>query len=293
MDSSYFSIIIFIIITIVYCLFSKKPINIDSYSSDNELKADSTNFTTLGIYFLLVITSQFIINSIYLINKCGGSAGNNIGIAAFTTFLPWIFILGAVIAVLIIFPGFKSAFSNVVGYFAVSTKANEILGSILIDPDIEKSINQQDNIPITTDNATNDETVLKGGNKEQLQKTAQLILKLCSNKSILINQMTPENFMKVWNLMTPLMKDGGNGPDIGAKQAELLKLVVTKDNIGEMMWYIYTGILLSSIVSFRLATQGCIKSVEQLKASHDEYLQKEAEAKKQQELNNAYSVKLT
>ena len=284
MDSSYFSIIIFIIITIAYCLFAKKPIKVDSYSSDNELKADSTNFTTLGIYFLIVVTSQFIINSIYLINKCGGSAGNNIGLAAFTTFLPWIFIFGAVIAILIIFPGFKSAFSNVVGYFAISSKANEILGSILIDPDIEKSINNGEN---------STETPLNEGDKSQLQKTAQLILKLCSNKSILINQMTPENFMKVWNLMTSLMKDNGKGPDIEAKQAELLKLVVTKDNIGEMMWYIYTGILLSSIVSFRLATQGCIKSVEQLKASHDEYLQKEAEAKKQKDLNNAYSVKLT
>ena len=278
MDSSYFSIIIFIIITVAYCLFGKKPITVNSYSSDNELNANVTNFGTLGVYFLVVVTSQFIINSIYLINKCGGSAGNNIGIAAFVTFLPWIFIFGAVIAILIIFPGFKGAFSNVVGYFAIAGKANEILSSILVDTDIDKSIDSEN---------------VSSEDKSHLQKSAQLILKLCSNKSILINQMTPENFMKVWNLMTSLMRNNGKGPEIEAKQAELLKLVVTKDNIGEMMWYIYTGILLSSIISFRLTTQGCVKSVEQLKASHDEYLQKEAEAQKQQELNNAYPVKIT
>lgn len=278
MDSSYFSIIIFIIITVAYCLFGKKPITVNSYSSDNELNANVTNFGTLGVYFLVVVTSQFIINSIYLINKCGGSAGNNIGIAAFVTFLPWIFIFGAVIAILIIFPGFKGAFSNVVGYFAIAGKANEILSSILVDTDIDKSIDNEN---------------VSSEDKSHLQKSAQLILKLCSNKSILINQMTPENFMKVWNLMTSLMINNGKGPEIEAKQAELLKLVVTKDNIGEMMWYIYTGILLSSIISFRLTTQGCVKSVEQLKASHDEYLQKEAEAQKQQELNNAYPVKIT
>jgi hypothetical protein len=275
MDSSYFSIIIFIIITIVYCFFGKPDITTSSYTPENELISNTNNLMTLGIYFLVVIFSQFTVNSIYLINKCGGSAVNNIGVAGFITFLPWIFIFGAVIAILIIFPGFKGAFSNVVGYFAISGKADEILGNILVDANIQQSINNE---PITDES------------KSQLQKSAQLILKLCSNKSILINQMTPENFMKIWTVMLPLMKNGGNIPDIDSTKAELLKLVVTKDNIGEMMWYIYTGILLASIISFRLATQGCVKSVEQLKESHDEYLKKEQDAKKQQELNKAYPV---
>ena len=278
MDNSYISIIIFTIITIVYCFFGKTPLTIESYSPQHDLTISTTNFTTLGIYFLVVIASQFAVNSVYLINKCGGSAGNNIGIAALNTFLPWIFIFGAVIAVLIMYPGFKGAFSNVVGYFAIAGKANDILGSILVDSKIQKTINSEG---------------MSVDKKNDLQKSAELILKLCSNKSILINQMTPENFMKIWDVMVPLMKDDGNIPGLENKQNELLKLVIMKDNIGEMMWYICTGILLASFISFNLATQGCVKSIEQLKASHDEYLQKEAEAKKQQELNNAFPVTIT
>lgn len=278
MDNSYFSIIIFTIITIVYCFFGKTPLTIKSYSPDHELTVSTTNFTTLGIYFLVVIASQFAVNSIYLINKCGGSAGNNIGIAAFNTFLPWIFIFGAVIAVLVIYPGFKGAFSNVVGYFAIAGKANDILGSILVDSKIQNTINSEG---------------LSVDKKNEIQKSAELILKLCSNKSILINQMTPENFMKIWDVMIPLMKDDGKIPGLETKQTDLLKLIIMKDNIGEMMWYICTGILLASFISYNLATQGCVKSIEQLKASHDEYLQKEAEAKKQQELNNAYIATIT
>ena len=125
-----------------------------------------------------------------------------------------------------------------------------------------------------------------------LKKSAQLILKICSNKSIIINQLTPENFMKGWNGMKFLMKDGGNSPDIENKQVELLKLVVFKDNIGEMMWYIYTGILLSSIISFRLASHGCEKTIEQLKENQQEYIQKEADIRKQQQINNANPLKL-
>lgn len=278
MDNSYLSIIVFIIITVVYCLFGKKQITLDSYLPDGQLKPNATSLATLGIYFLVVISSQFAINSTYLINKCGGSAGNNIAIAALITFLPWIFIFGIVIATLIIFPGFKSPFANVVGYFAISRKANEILGNILVDTDIDKAI---------TDEKISVE------DKNKLQKSAQLILKLCANKSVLINQITPENFISAWNTMSSLMKDFGKSPEILKQKEELLKLVVLKDNIGEMMWYIYTCVLLASIISFQLATQGCNKTVEQLKEGQAEWINKQSKEKKKQELVNANPVKIT
>jgi len=57
------------------------------------------------------------------------------------------------------------------------------------------------------------------------------------------------------------------------KQEELLHLVTLKDNIGEACWYVYAGILVSSIVAYNLATRGCVKSVEQIKKEHDEYIE--------------------
>ena len=63
-------------------------------------------------------------------SKCGGSLDKNIGAAALFTFIPWILIFGVMLAVLIIFPSFKNAFSNVIGYYVVSGQANELFGII-------------------------------------------------------------------------------------------------------------------------------------------------------------------
>ena len=70
-------------------------------------------------------------------------------------------------------------------------------------------------------------------------------------------------------------------------QTQLLNLVSLKDNIGEAFWYIYTAILISSIVYYNLATRGCVKSVDQIKADRDTYIQQEEEADKQKELDNS------
>jgi hypothetical protein len=220
--------------------------------------------------------SQFLINSLFLINKCGGNSTTNVGVAALMTFVPWTLIFGVMLAVLMMYPGLKTAFSDVIGYFAVAGKANDILTSILVDTSIDDSIN--------TSGDMND--LAKG----TMKKSAEAILKLCGNKSVLINQMSPENFLSMWDVMKPLMKDGGNIPDIQKQQADLLGLVVLKDNIGEGLWYLYTAVFLTSIISFNLATRGCRKTVDQLKASHDEYLKQEEEAQKQKELNNSTTM---
>jgi hypothetical protein len=78
----------------------------------------------------------------------------------------------------------------------------------------------------------------------------------------------------------------GSYDNIDIKQ-KLLDLVILKDNIGEAFWYVYTSILISSIVYYNLATRGCIKSVEQIKSDHDNYIKKEEELNKQNELNNS------
>jgi len=284
MDIAYLSIIIFTIITIIFCLFFKVPINLPGNSeisieeySNIYSGVYSQNLIRLGLYFVITIVIQFILNTIYIVNKCGGSASNNVGAAAVITFFPWVFIFGIVIIVLLMFPGFKTPFTNVVGYFAIASSANQIMTNIFdTDANIEDAINKE---------GLTDEM------KVNRKKSAELILKICGNKSLIMNQMSPENFLSVWNGMKSLMKQGMG--DFSKERQDLLNLVVMKDSIGDMMWYIYTAVLLSSIVSFKLASRGCVKSIDQLKASHDEFLQQEAEAKKQQELNNSQPVILT
>ena len=39
------------------------------------------------------------------------------------------------------------------------------------------------------------------------------------------------------------------------------------------MWYIYTAILVSSIVYYNLATKGCLRDVNSIKTNYNQYIQ--------------------
>ena len=275
MDISFLSLIIFTIITILYFAIPSigKPELTMNDLVDDTAKSNyySRNIKSLAFYFGIIVVSQFFLNTGYLLSKCGGSINKNIGAAALFTFIPWVLIFGVMLAVLVIFPGFKTAFSDVIGYYAVAGSANDIFSSMLIGTDINDMIDK-----------TNDEQ-----KKRELSQAAEAIMKICGNKSILINQMNPDNFLDIWKTLKSLMLPGVyENMEI---QKQLLDLVVLKDNIGEALWYIYTSILISSIVYYNLATRGCVKDIDQIKAQHDDYIKQQEEISKQQEINNSTS----
>jgi hypothetical protein len=245
MDVSFQSLILFTIITIAYFMVPSigKPRLLLNDFQDNQQQFFKKHVFSLGLYLGVILTTQLFLNVGYLMSKCGGAIGQNIGAAALYTFIPWIFIFGCILIVIVAFPGFKTAFSDVVGYYIVASRANDILATILKDTSIQ----------------TND---------KNLNNAAEAIVKMMGNKSILINQMNPQNFNNVWTTLQPLMK-GNENDEI---KQELLDLVIIKDNIGEAFWYIYTAILINSIVYYNLATKGCQKSVDQIKADHDAYI---------------------
>ena len=285
MDPTYLSLLLFAIITLVYYLVKPKlsvdtlfgetitkkiiengvEVEVNETISSDDAMANYTkkNYLYLLIYVLLTVVSQFFINVSIIVNKCGGSLKDNFSAAAIMTFLPWTFIFGSVVLSLIVFPGFKSAFSNVVGYFIVAGQANEILNKLLVHANMQEAINTADTTP---------------EKKAGLQKAAEAIIKLCGNTSIMINQMVPENFVQYWSILQPLMKDEYQQPssELSMLQEQLLGTVVMRDTIGEIMWYIYTAVLLISIVQYNIATRGCVLDAATVKANHDKYLEEEA-----------------
>lgn len=273
MDISLLSLISFTIITIIYFAFpsiGKPQLTLNDLENDETMMGFyNKTIYSLAFYIGIVVVSQFFLNTSYLISKCGGSINKNIGAAALFTFIPWLLIFAVMVTVIIIFPGFKTAFSDVIGYFVVSNSANDILSSILRGTDLNEMIEK------TSDS----------NEKKELTKAADAILKICGNKSILINQMNPDNFLNIWNILKPLM-NAGAFENIEIK-TNLLNLVVLKDNIGEGLWYIYTAILISSIVNYNLATRGCVKDISQIKADHDNYIKQQEEVDKQAALNNS------
>ena len=139
MASSLLNIIVFLITTILYYLKLKPNMKLDDISSPEKLSGyTSASYKVLGVYLLLVIVTQLCINAYSITSICGGSVTENIGAAGIYTFFPWSLIFGIVLLTLVVFPGFKSAFADVIGYYYVSSSANKLLTDLLINRDIEK-----------------------------------------------------------------------------------------------------------------------------------------------------------
>ena len=251
MDLTYLSIISFILITLVYYAvpsIGKMAATLKIFTNAEEMDIfNRESNIRLAIYLAVVLLSQFVINTSFVINACGGSSASNYGSAFLITFLPWMFIFGVMLVALIVFPGFKGAFSDVVGYFFVSDKANTLLSQILMS----------DLTAQTAINGIEDATV-----KSDLTRAAESILKLVGNKAILINQITPINFISTWDTLKQLMK-----PTMYENQqmkSDLLSVAVIRDNIGEALWYIYTGILIISYTSYKITSASCPPNMNQV-----------------------------
>ena len=262
MSSSVVNIGFFVVTTVVYYLKIKPTLSLDIINDPSLFKQyTSDGSTSLAIFLLLVILSQFLLNVVDITNTCGGNISDNIGPAGLLTFFPWLLIFGALIMVLALYPGFKSAFSDVIGYFYVSGSANTILAELLVDKDVQDKLN--------ADSTSTPEQ------KNAMQDAAEVIIKICGNSSILINQIVPLNFEDYWKILKPLMKTPFQNSESAVTQSikkKLFELVVTRDNIGEAMWFIYTGFLITSLVQLNISNRGCVSSPAAMEKKYQDFL---------------------
>jgi hypothetical protein len=282
MANSYLNIVTFLLTTLFYYLAIKPSFTYEISVDPTKYKQYVTNnYLYLAVYLLLVLVIQFMVNASIISSSCGGSITENMGAAGVFTFLPWTLIFGVLIVILTIYPGFKSAFSDVVGYFWVASSANKIITELLIDPEIQKKID-------ANSNSTPEQ-------KEAMQGAADAIIKICGNTSILINQIVPSNFSSYWNILTPLMKQKyqNDGEEATNIKKELFELVVTRDNVGEAMWYMYTGLLLTSIVQLKITTRGCVNNPQTMEQKYQKFLQTEQQAKQQQQVATSTTYTIT
>jgi hypothetical protein len=282
MIKSYLNIVTFLLTTLLYYWVLKPSLKYDDMiNSDNYNKYLNNNKLYLAVYFFGILIIQFVINAFLITQTCGGNITQNMSASGTYTFIPWSLIFGAVIAVLIIYPGLKSAFSDVIGYYYVSNSANKLLTELLVNKDIQKNID--------------DDGSSTKQQKAAMQQAADMIIKICGNTSILINQIAPSNFVDYWNILRPLMKPQyqTDGPQTDEIRNKLFELVVTRDNIGEAMWYIYTGLLLSSIVQFKISRRGCIINPEQMAKNYQKYITEQEAAKKREKLAKSSVYTLT
>lgn len=257
-DNSILTILLSLVVIILYYMFLKPVLKVDIMGDvDKFAKFSKQKYIMMIVLFVILFLIHMIVNLLGFQNKCGGSIGENIGKVFVSTFVPWLLFFGGLMLVLIIFPGFKGAFSNVIGYYAVYRASNTILVKLLGNAQVDRTIEN-------TQETDKEDAHL-------LEKASDAVLKLVGNTSIMINQITPENFENMWKMMIPVMKPEMRGTANAPLKCELLEQVVLRDNIGECCWYIYTMLLLIVVVKTMLMKQECVTSLSQVKEHASEY----------------------
>lgn len=268
-DNSIFTLLLSLIVLILYYMFLKPVLKVEIMSNvESFAKFQKQKYIMMIVLFMLLFLIHMAVNLMGFQNKCGGSMSNNLGKVFISTFVPWLLIFGALMLVLIIFPGFKGAFSNVIGYYAVYRASNTILIKLLGNAQVDRPLED-------VEGSESDKANI-------LEKASDAVLKLVGNTSIMINQFTPENFEDMWNMMVPVMKPEMRGVANAPLKSELLEQVILRDNIGECCWYLYTLLLLMVIVKTMLMKQECVTTLSDLKEKEGDYDKQQREKDEQE-----------
>ena len=260
------SLIFFFFITLGFLIFTLFSIQSAKSIEDIEKAKDGTMLTI--IYVCILVIGSYFINSTVSKALCSSQAVRWTDILL-ATLLPWIIIFFSLFIILKIFPGWITPFSNTVGYLVIS-----ILG-------VETTLT---NILNSNPGVSND--------------LAKAIANITHNKSNFINQIdiNKKTFLSFINDLINAQiiilgkPSTAEGQTEGAEGAEgtravegatnrsetdkailtnpdiqnLYKLLVIKNVLGQITWYILAGVLVSSVSYNYIINMSCDKSLEEI-----------------------------
>ena len=232
-------------------------------------------------YFCLVILGQFFINADITKSTCGET---NFGVAILASTIPWIVVLGSITTILTVFPGWLIPFSNTIGYVVASAAGVGKLFNDILVPEMESSY----------------------GESEEKTAAMKTLERIYNDRSLLINEISRPNLPKFWENMKKagvILKNAGEvNPSLYNSELDqtayegeqyknftaLFNFIRMKDIVSEFLWYALTGTLVCSMAFNYIQNVGCFRSVEEMKKTHDDYLQQEQEIqeKKSEQENN-------
>jgi len=211
------------------------------------------------IYFIIVLVSQFVLN-IYLAKQMCNNP-SNVGTAFIATFLPWIFIFGLLNLALSVFPGWLSSFSNTIGYVVANIAGVATLFT-------QQLLN-------------------KGGapNKDVLE----VIQNMIDDPSLVFNTLNDDNVGFFWNnsidvkLFNPTLRkvsiENPSGSDMSPLFIQLKNYIRLKNLVSYFIWYVLTGILITSISYNYMLSIPCVQTPKQARQSAAKFLADKNNAK--------------
>lgn len=241
------SILFFSISTIAY--FIIKYLIADRFSARNQGIA----MACTAVYLATIVAVQTYINVTNAKERCGGTPQTLR--AMYYTFVPYLFIFGTLMLVLMFFPGFKAPFSNTLGYGFVSLPFMNIKPTFM--------------------------NILKTDSNNKLLKTVY------EDPSLMINEMTPQNFFVFLQKMGSA-ENSILSPDYKRFIPDLYNLVSIKNSVSKFVWFILTGILVILNSHSYISSMKCIRSVDELSGKLDKAFSNPKKEKKKQKWKLGY-----
>jgi|TARA_B110000114_G_scaffold169266_1_gene193029 hypothetical protein len=155
--------------------------------------------------------------------------------AAYITLVPWVLIFGILNLMLLIFPGWLTPFSNTFGYgMTVMLGIKKVIRNVFKDP---------------------------GTVSGQSDKATEALNYIYGNQSLLVNEITMENFEQFLGSMSKLLKTGAD-----SKEVVVLKdLIYLKELVAQYSWFVLTGSLVISVATNSIINAGCSYNEEAIK----------------------------
>ena len=264
-------LIFFSIITLMYSAFrylTTKVSSQDDQTAATDINPNDSGIIWTIIYVLILIVGNYFINLNIASGLCGTVQWTN---TMFNTIIPWVFVFATIILLLMLLPSWLSPFSNTIGYLIAKMMGLTTLFNDLLKPQAVSNDESQT------------ETVASPGNEivsENLQK-------IYSDRSLLINEITQTNFNNFWKNLQDgglLRSDKNDENKQYANKIALFNLIVLKDCIAEFIWYLLTGLLVTSISYNYIVNSSCTSNVKQMAENYKaETIQNQ---KNQQNKNN-------
>ena len=204
-----------------------------TYSVKKEGGGKRSGIILTVFYLAIILGIQFIANWQIVLQKCGEP---QIAKTITYTLGPNLIIFGGLMTLLTVFPGWKAPFSNTIGYGLIN-----IFGKLAMGVGIGDAL-----IAVLKDDKNN-----------------KLLKRVYADPSMMANEITPENFNLFMDRLggkNSIKKEGINEDSI----ATLYNLVVLKDNIASLSWYILTGLLVIQNSNSYIQSMKCVRSETQL-----------------------------
>jgi hypothetical protein len=249
MDNSEYSQYMLLIFGLLFYLtFFRVEFKASPPNDPQQAEINFEQFQTSDLYRSMAFLATIICLELMIVYSIMISRCSNISRGILYPILIWVFIFLGTKIILLSAPGFKSAFSDVIGYyFTYGFKQNKFLIDLL-------------------DNTKTD------------PEKSKLIVEIISDKGLLFNTMVPGNFDVIWNDLTANFnpKYLSDADVLQQKKQQLLNWVVQRDIIGEACWLLWSGILCISVISLYTYSFPCeltANQIQQNKANYDKQIQ--------------------